>query len=85
MARRTRVAESTTKLYRDIVYLEDHHDVESVEEKIREYGSADRVIALKFEIEADDAWDLHEMLSSLEGELGSYGINFIPNKESVVR
>lgn len=83
------LSRKTGVTYEDKIVLPGHITLETVEtviDKIREYGSAEikgRVITMSFE--EDDDWDLREVLGEIETELRSWDVSFSPSKDKLRR
>lgn len=74
------------KIYKGFWPVPDNYpdlplSLEKIEDKFREYGSANKVIA--FEVQAEDDWDLLTLLNDLQTELASWDIDLELDKENI--
>lgn len=72
--------------YADSFLLRGHmtlDDAERAIDKVREYGTADRLEGgrrVVFTIEAPDLWEMSDILTEAESELRSLGVDWSPRK-----
>ena len=83
MARRGRPEPRTVRQYSMFVEVPDGLVIEEVLEKARELGEAHP--AVRFTIQADDDWDLYEMLDTVKTDLESMGIGPLDIRKEWVR
>jgi len=77
--------------YRDKIELPDHLTLADAQHVAEEITGVGRVIelnrgtgyitrSLSVEFEAEDRWDMHELLADLATSLNSWSLHFVPDK-----
>ena len=74
-------------VYSDTVELPGEvtlEQAEQLDEYLTGLGWTNRVgRTIGFEVERDDLWDLHEIVSEIEIELSTYGLHYTADKDKV--